>query len=161
AYYFSDDYRMDNPYPTGQAGANVPGFNAISLGRAQFVTAGLTSTLGPAAINELRIGYMRTSNNVGQPVGGVGPKLASQGFVDSSGRPGIVALAPQIEGVENVAFNDFTIGVDTTGVMQTNNTYQWSDSFSKVAGKHMVKFGANVHYDQVNINPDAVYNGSF
>jgi hypothetical protein len=47
------------------------------------------------------------------------------------------------------------------GVKQANNTYQWSDNFSKVVGKHIVKLGASVHYDQVNINPDAVYNGSF
>lgn len=161
AYYFSDDYRMDNPYPTGQGGANVPGFNAISVGRAQLATIGLTSTLNPTSINELRFGYMRTANNVGQPVGGVGPTLASQGFVDSAGKPAIVALAPQIEGIENVAFNDFTIGVDTTGVTQANNTYQWSDTFSKVTGKHILTFGAGMHYDQVNITPDAVYNGSF
>ncbi len=161
AYYFSDDYRMDNPYPTAQGGANVPGFNAISRGRAQLATVGLTSTLNPTAINELRFGYLRTANNVGQPVGGVGPTLASQGFVDAASRPGIVPLEPQIEGIENVAFNDFTIGVDTTGAQQANNTYQWSDNFSKVAGKHIVKFGANVHYDQVNINPDAIFNGSF
>jgi hypothetical protein len=161
AYYFSDDYSMDNPYPTGQGGANVPGFNAISLGRAQLATIGLTSTLSPTSINELRAGYMRTANNIGQPVGGVGPTLASQGFVDSAGKPGIVALDPQIEGIENVAFNDFTIGVDTTGAMQANNTVQWSDDFSKVAGKHTVKLGMSVHYDQVNINPDATYNGSF
>jgi hypothetical protein len=161
AYYFSDDYRMDNPYPTGQGGANVPGFNAISLGRAQLGTVGLTSTLSPTAINELRFGYMRTANNVGQPAGGVGPTLASQGFVDAAGKPGIVPLAPHIEGIENVAFNDFTIGVDTTSVKQANNTFQWSDNFSKVVGKHIVKLGASVHYDQVNINPDAVYNGSF
>ena len=160
-YYFADDYHMNNPYPTGQAGANVPGFNAISVGRAQLVSVGLTSTLSPTAINELRVAYMRTANNVGQPVGGVGPTLASQGFVDSTGTPGIVPLAPKIEGIENVAFNDFTIGVDTTGVKQANNTYQWSDNFSKVAGKHIVKVGASIHYDQVNINPDAVYNGSF
>jgi hypothetical protein len=152
---------MDNPYPTGQGGANVSGFNAISLGRAQLAAVTLTSTLSSTAINELRFGYMRTANNVGHPVGGVGPTMASQGFVDDAGKPGIVALAPQIEGIENVAFNDFTIGVDTTGVRQANNTYQWSDNFSKVAGKHIVKLGASIHYDQVNINPDAVYNGSF
>jgi len=161
AYYFSDDYRLDNPYPTGQGGANAPGFNALSLGRAQLATLALTSTLSPSAVNELRLGYMRTANNVGQPVGGVGPTLASQGFADASGKPSIVALDPRIEGIENVAFNDFTIGVDTTGVRQANNTFQWSDSFSKVAGRHIFKFGAGVHYDQVNINPNAVYNGSF
>jgi hypothetical protein len=160
-YYFADDYRLDNPYPTSQGGANVPGFNALSMGRAQLATLSLTTTFGPTSVNELRLGYMRTANHVGQPVGGAGPSLASQGFVDSSGKPGIVALDPRIEGIENVAFNDFTIGVDTTGAVQANNTYQWSDNFSKVAGRHTLKFGAAIHLDQVNINPDAVYNGSF
>jgi len=161
AYYFADDYRLDNPYPTGQGGANVPGFNAISRGRAQLATLGWTSTFGPTAVNEFRLGYMRTANHVGQPAGGVGPNLASQGFVGANGQPGIVPLAPSIEGIENVAFNDFTIGVDITGVEQANNTYQFSDSFSKVMGKHLLKFGAGAHRDQVNIGPDATYNGSF
>lgn len=161
AYYFSDDYTFDNPYPTGQAGANVPGFNALSLGRAQMATLALTTTLGPSAINELRLSYMRTANNVGQPVGGVGPSLVSQGFVDEQGNPGIVPLAPKIEGIENIAFNDFTIGVNITGVVQANNTYQWSDNFSKVAGRHLLKFGANAHFNQINIAPNATYNGTF
>jgi hypothetical protein len=33
AYYFLDDYNLNNPYPTQQGGANVPGFNALSNGR--------------------------------------------------------------------------------------------------------------------------------
>jgi len=161
AYYFSDDYWLSNPYPTGQGGADVPGFNAVSYGRAQLATASLMSTFGGSAVNELRFGYMRTANTIGQPVGGVGPSLVSQGFVGATGQPGIVALAPRIEGIENVSFNDFTIGTDTTGVAQANNTYQWSDNYSKLAGSHLLKFGAGVHLDQVNINPDATYNGSF
>ncbi len=161
AYYFSDDYTMNNPYPTAQGGANVPGFNAISLGRTQLAALALTTTLGSTAVNELRFSYMRSANHVGEPQGGVGPTLASQGFVDSAGKPGIVPLAPSIQGIENVAFNDFTIGVDTTGAVQANNTFQWSDNFSKVAGKHILKFGASAHYDEVNINPDATFNGSF
>jgi hypothetical protein len=160
-YYFADDYRLDNPYPTAQGGANVPGFNAVSLGRAQLASAGLTSTFGASAVNELRLGYLRTANNVGKPVGGVGPTLESQGFVDGSGNPGIVALAPQIEGIENVSFNEFTIGTDITGVAQANNLFQLSDNFSKVVRKHTLRFGAGIHYDQVNINPNATYNGSF
>jgi len=161
AYYFADDYLFDNPYPTGQAGANVPGFNATSHGRAQLATLGLTSPFGGTAVNELRVGYMRTANNIGEPVGGVGPSLRSQGFVYPNGDPGIIPLAPEIEGIENIAFNDFTIGVNITGVRQANNTYQISDNFSKVAGRHMFKFGANVHLDQINIAPNATYNGTF
>ena len=161
AYYFADDYSSDSPYPTAQAGANVPGFNAITQGRAQLATLGLTTAFGPSSINELRLGYMRTSNDVGRPVGGVGPSLVSQGFADEAGHPTIVPLAPEIEGIENIAFNDLTIGVNITGVAQANNTYQWSDSYSKIAGRHMMKFGASMRHSQINIAPNATYNGTF
>ena len=155
AYYFVDDYGLNNPYPTAQGGANVPGFNAISSGRAQLATLGLTTSRSATAVNQLRLGYLRDANSIGQPAGVVGPSLVSQGFT------GIIPLDPAIEGIENTAFNDFTIGVDTTGAAEANNMYQWSEQFSKAAGNHMLMFGASVHYDQVNINPDATFNGSF
>ena len=161
AYYSFDGYFQDNPYPTGQGGANVPGFNALSLGRAQLLSLGLTKTFDANTVNESHFGYMRFANNVGQPVGGVGPSLASQGFVEGPGTLGIVPLAPKIEGIENIVFNDFTFGVDVTGETQINNTYQWTNDFSKVIGKHTLKLGGGVHFDQINIDPDAVYNGSF
>jgi hypothetical protein len=161
AYYFFDQYSMDNPYPVAQGGANVPGFNAISDGRAQLISMGLTKSWGAGTLNEARFSYMRFANVIGQPVGGVGPSLASQGFIEGAGTLGIVPLNPAIEGVENVAFNDFTIGVDVTGERQTNNTYQWSDTFSKIKGTHTLKFGGSFHLDQVNINSNSINNGSF
>jgi hypothetical protein len=161
AYYFFDDYGLNNPYPTAQGGASVPGFNAITLGRAQMVSLSLTKILGPTMVNEFHLSYLRDANNVGQPQGGVGPSLASQGFVDGSGNPSIYALAPKIEGIENVSFNDFTLGVDTTGLKEANNTFQVSENFSKVLGTHVLKVGTGFHIDQVNINPDATFNGAF
>jgi carboxypeptidase family protein len=161
AYYFTDDYFTNNPYPTAQGGANVPGFNALTYGRSQLMSIGLTKTLGPNMLNDFHFSYTRDANVVGEPQGGVGPSLASQGFVNAAGNPSIYALNPAIEGVENVAFNDFTIGVDTTGLTEANNTYEWSDDFSKILGKHTFKFGAEFHFDQININPDATDNGSF
>ena len=160
-YYSLDDYFLDTPYPIGQGGANVPGFNATSRGRAQLFSVGLTTTSGSNTINELHFSYVRFANNVGQPVGGVGPTLASQGFVEGPSTLGIVPLARKIEGIANVSFNDFTFGVDVTGEIQVNNTYQWADNFSKAIGRHTLKIGASVHLDQININPDAVFNGSF
>ena len=32
AYYFIDDFNLDNPYPTAQSGASVPGFDALTTG---------------------------------------------------------------------------------------------------------------------------------
>ena len=108
------------------------------------VSLGLTKVLGPTMVNEFHLSYLRDANNVGQPQGGVGPSLASQGFVDGSGNPSIYALAPQIEGIENVSFNDFTLGVDTTGLKEANNTFQVSENFSKVMGTHVLKVGGGI-----------------
>jgi len=161
AYYFVDDYALNNPYPIGQGGANVPGFNAMTLGRAQLLSLGMTKALGTNVVNELHFSYMRDANQAGRPVGGVGPSLVSQGFVGPTGTPGIVPLDPTIEGVENISFNDFTFGVDSTGLTQVNNTFQWMDNYSRVIGKHTIKLGGEFHLDHINTNPDPVFNGAF
>lgn len=38
AYYFLDDYSLNNPYPSGQGGASISGFNASTTGRAQLLS---------------------------------------------------------------------------------------------------------------------------
>ena len=161
AYYFFDDYTVNNPYPTGQGGASVPGFNALNLGRAQLLNFSHTKTFGASSVNEFRVSFMRDANNVGQPSGGVGPSLASQGFATGAGTPGIVPLAPSIEGIENVIFNSFVMGEPITNLKQWNNTYALNDSFSKIVGEHSIKAGVEASYEQVNVNPDATFNGSF
>jgi hypothetical protein len=161
AYYFIDDYDLNNPYPTGQGGANVPGFNALNFGRGQLITLGHTKTFGGTTVNEVRLSFMRSANTVGQPQGGVGPSLASQGFVTGVGTPGIVPLLPKIEGVMNTIFNSFVMGVPITNLAQWNNTYGLADNFSKVLGTHSLKFGFQGSYEQVNVNPNPTANGSF
>ena len=161
AYYFLDNWAQNNPYPVAQGGANVPGFNAIYAGRAQVLNLGDTKTMNATSVNEFHFSYLRDSNDLGQPVGGVGVNLASQGFVVGQGTPGIVPLSPSTEGVESVGFNGFTIGTNTNELRQANNTYQWLDSFTKVAGTHTIKAGGEFHYDQVNTFPIAQFNGSF
>src|SRR5262249_8947655 len=53
AYYFFDNYELDDPYPT----ANVPGFNAAGTGRTQVVNLGDTNAFGSTTVNEARIGF--------------------------------------------------------------------------------------------------------
>jgi hypothetical protein len=160
-YYFFDDYNLNNPYPTGQGGASLPGFAGLNLGRSQLGSLADTKTFGATAVNELRLSYMRSANNVGQPSGGVGPSLASQGFVTGPGTPGIVPLAPSIEGIENVVFPSFVMGTPITNLRQANNTYSILDNFSKVRGGHTIKTGFQASYEQVNVNPNPTFNGSF
>ncbi len=161
AYFFYDNFKLDNPYPTGQGGASVPGFNALNLGTAQLVNLGQTKTFGTSMVNEIHLSFMRGNNTVGQPVGGVGTTLASQGFVTGPGTSGIVPLAPSIEGVENVVFNSFVMGTPITNLAQVNNTFSVMDNFSKILGSHTIKTGLELSYEQVNVNPDATFNGSF
>ena len=161
AYYFLDNWSQNNPYPVAQGGANVPGFNALYTGRAQLLDLGDTKTLSPTAVNEFHFSYMRDANDLGKPVGGTGVSLASQGFEVGPGSSGIVALSPKTEGVESVGFNSFTMGTNTNELNQIGNTFQWLDDFSKVLGTHTIKAGGEFHYDQVNVNAIAQFNGSF
>jgi Carboxypeptidase regulatory-like domain len=160
-YYFIDDYQLDDPYPAAQGGATVPGFDALTIGRAQQFSVGLTKVLGADTVNEFHVGVLRNSNDIGKPQGGLGVTLASQGFATGAGTPGITVQAPQYEGVENIVFPTFIMGVPVTNVIQWNNTLYVSDSISKVAGTHTMKFGGGFHADQVNEYPNGTFNGTF
>ncbi len=161
AYYFLDDWSENNPYPIAQGGANVPGFNALYTGRAQLLDLGDTKTLGSNAANEFHFSYLRDANDLGKPIGGVGVTLASQGFEVGPGTPGIVPLSPKTEGVESVGFNSFTIGTNTNELKQVGNTFQWLDNYSKILGTHTFKAGGEFHYDQIDVNAIAQFNGNF
>jgi hypothetical protein len=161
AYYFYDNYYVNNPFPTGQGGASVPGFNGLNLGTAQLVSLGDAKTFGSNTVNEFHVSYMRSYNNVGQPAGGVGPSLSSQGFVTGVGSQGIVPLDPAIEGIENLTFNTFVTGTPITNLTQTNDTYTGSDNFTRVIGKHTIKAGFEANINQININPNPEFNGGF
>jgi hypothetical protein len=161
AYYFVDDYRLDNPYPGSVAGASIPGFDALFIGRAQLLSFGDTSVIGSNTVNEFHAGYLRNANIIGQPRGGLGVSLASQGFTTGMGTPGIVVQAPQFEGIENITFPGFVMGVPITNETQVNNTYYVSDSLSRVIGSHTLTIGGQFHIDQVNEHPNATFNGTF
>jgi hypothetical protein len=161
AYYAFDNYNENNPYPTVQGGANVPGFNGLYTGRAQMLVLGDSKTFGATAVNDFRVNYTRDANDLGKPSGGLGVSLASQGFVTGTGTLGIVPGAPQ--GVENIVFNDgsLVIGTVPAEFVQINNDFGISDNFSKVVGTHTLKFGTQLEYDQIDTHPYSFLNGSF
>jgi hypothetical protein len=161
AYYFIDDFNLDNPYPTAQSGASVPGFNALTTGRTQLLALSATKAINSTTVNEAHVSYLRDITNLGQPEGGRGVSLVSQGFENANGSPSIVALDPKGQSVENLNFNGYSTGAAANELIQANNTYQTADTFSKVLGNHTMKFGGEFHADQVNAHPIAQFNGSF
>ncbi|MGO8818478.1 MAG: carboxypeptidase regulatory-like domain-containing protein [Terriglobia bacterium] len=150
-YYYFDDYSDVNPY----GGASVPGFSNTNNGRNQMVNVGITKSLGPNSVNELRLSYMRDVLFQGFPQGGVGPTLASQGFT------GIFLQLPNLQSVENIGFNNYNIGASNSWSQLYDNTYQITDNYSKVIGTHTLKLGGNFHYDQVTFDYIIQPNGSF
>ena len=71
------------------------------------------------------------------------------------GPPGFPQTVPPIY------FNNFSIGVNTLTTYQPNNTWQFSDSFSKVLGAHTLKFGGEFRYLQINERNTCAPNGDF
>src|SRR5207245_1195435 len=78
-----------------------------------------------------------------------------------AGTSGIVVQAPELEGVENIAFPTFTMGVPITNVDQVNNTLFVSESIAHAIGRHTLKAGVQFHTDQVNEHPNATFNSTF
>ena len=161
SYYFQDSFRLDNPYPTAQSGASVPGFNAVTTGRAQLASLGLTTLLDALTVNDLHLGLLRDATDLGQPVGGRNVTLAAQGFLNSDGTDSIVPLDPKGQGVENIDFNAYSIGRAANELLQTNNTIQAADTLTRVLGRHTLKLGGEFHDDQVNAHAVAQFNGNF
>jgi hypothetical protein len=116
--------------------------------------------MGSNAVNEFHLGYLRNANIIGQPHGGLGVSTESQGFA-SGANSGIYVQAPQFEGVENMTFPTFVMGVPITNITQVNNTLYVSDGLTRVIGSHTLKAGGQFHADQVNNHPNATFNGTF
>ena len=166
-YYMLDDYTLNSPFPNG--GATVPAnnfaYNGITTGRAQLLNLGHTKNIGAYSVNEIRLSYVRNFLDLAEPQGGIGPtySLSALGFTTpwNAATGGISPIAPALEGVPYITFNNFSIGVPQVSTRQYNNSYQVLDNFTKVHGTHTLKFGGQFHYDQINERNLAAENGQY
>jgi hypothetical protein len=159
-YYFFDRYDTVNPYSQ----VTVPGFAATNRGQTQMINLGLTTTFNSSTVNDLRLAYLRDVNQTGQPTAGqgLGVTLASQGFVTPWGPAGgISPIQPAYEGVTNLMFNNYSLGVPPDALRQYNNTFQILDNVTKILGTHTLQFGTNLHYNQINERNYDCYDGCF
>ena len=156
-YYFLDDFLLDSPY----GASSLPGFATATPGRAQMANISDTKSFGGSMVNEFRIHFMRMATFQDKPSSGTGTTLSSLGFVTGPGTLGIVPLAPATEGVPQIEFNNYSIGVPAYFAAQYNNTYQLIENFSKVLGTHSLKFGGSFHYDQITEHDFGANNGTF
>jgi len=168
AYYYFDDTFQFQPLSFFQAaGANVPGFGANNASRFQQWNISHTWTLGGSAVNEARFSYFREGQKQLNHPANVnsdgtahtscqkpGPFSAAVNvdvahcFQDPSlpQSAGITTTLPGHAGVPDIAVNGgFTLGNNFEGELpQVGNVFVWSDNYSKIIGKHSLKFGGNV-----------------
>ena len=164
-YYYFDDHHLVSPFAQFQAaGANVPGFASITGERFQQWNISHTWTISNSTVNEFRFNYNREAQRTFQHpqrtslVQDSCPTAPSWltdalGSVPcfSDGTPGNPTgihpgLGANREGLPFIQLSGgFTIGNNGEGELpQVGNSFQWSDSISKVIGNHSVKFGGDV-----------------
>jgi Carboxypeptidase regulatory-like domain len=162
AYYYFDHYNRIDPYWSGNAPL-YPGFSVDGDGVTQNINIGFTKILSGAAVNEFRVGYFRLNTKLNRPQGGTGSnELTQLGFASgANGQPGIYVGTPGVEGVPEIDFDNYVIGVPSRPNQLLDNIYQAVDNFSKVIGTHTVKFGGQYHFNQLEENLSNVANGNF
>jgi Carboxypeptidase regulatory-like domain len=160
AYYYFDKYNRIDPYWASNAPL-YPGFSVDGTGQNHFIALSDTKAVG-TAVNEFRLGYFRLDTKFNQPQGGTNTTLADLGFASGNGgAPGIFVGAPTVQGVPEIDFQSFVIGVPSRPNRLTDNIYQAMDNFSKVYGTHTLKFGGQYHFNQLEENLFNVANGNF
>jgi len=164
AYYYITDETDFNPFNTFQAaGANMPGFGDTIAQRFQQYNLSHTWTISNSLVNEARFSYMREAQGTfghsqhtnlvtNSCVSAAAKPFCFTGVSDSSAVPSLTrlgitpGLGPQREGVPDIAISGgFTIGNNFEGeIPQVGNSFQWTDSITKVHGNHTFKFGGDV-----------------
>ncbi len=186
-YYYYDNDSMLDPFATFQAaGANIGNFPGTFRTLSQQVNASHTWTIGTTAVNELRFTFYREGQAAfDQPTltnlvtnsctAAAAPYCftgtADTALVSDSGTAiapspslGITpGLGSKFEGVPFISVSGgFSIGNNFEGQLpQTGNTYQWSEGYSKVLGKHSMKFGVDYRYQQFDQRLYYNVNGSY
>jgi len=156
-YYHWDDADYLAPY---NPLSNLPGFAVDTPSRAQQIGVNYTTIFNASTVNEFHVSYTRFAFLKNKPVEGLGD-ITSFGFV--KGGLGVIPSNPKYEGVASIGLNNTgaSFGMPDGITGQYNNTYQITDNFTKVKGRHSLKFGGDVRYIQVNERNTYTPNGWF
>ena len=127
-------------------GSSLPGFGDANILAAKQYSFDYIHTFNSTTLNELRLGYLRSNDNYVQPQSSVSP--SSLGF------QGIIPQNQAAQGIPYVGITGlFNLGFSTNGPQpRIDETYEVIESFSKVAGRHTMKFGFDGKRYSVN-NP--------
>jgi len=116
-------------------GSTLPGFPQFATRHTKQYAAAWMHTFSTSTLNEFRAGYTRFNFDAVEPVKPVLPS--------SAGFSGIVPQLPSKAGLPVIAITGlFTLGFSDNGPQpRIDQTYQLTDNFSQIYGKHSLKFG--------------------
>lgn len=122
-------------------GADLPGFTEDDNGHSKQITASWNHFFSPDTLNELRLGYTRLNFDAVRPDKPILPSAF-----------GFTGINPQISneaGLPTIVVNgggpNFSVGFSDDGPQpRIDQTYQLTDNFSKVLGRHSFKVGLDV-----------------
>ncbi len=173
-FLFVNDFYSREPFTrqSGQ-GANLPGFGNLNLGRTQQYNVSHTWTLNPTSILESRFVFFRQflpqynapedPQVVQEVCRGLVP--ADRCFTDPA-NPNLgikVGLGPRHEGVPFIGVQGgFVIGTNVQGEQwSVTNNFQFTQSLSKVTGRHSFKAGADLRRQRYDFTFYGALNGQY
>jgi hypothetical protein len=122
-------------------GANLPGFGETDKRHWQQYSAAWNHTFSPTTINEARIGYTRFNYFSVAPTTPAAPSSAGFTGINPQLTTGEGLPVVIVNGPASTAIN-FSLGFSQFGPQpRIDQTYQASDSLTKIVGKHSLKFG--------------------
>ncbi|HEX4166490.1 MAG TPA: TonB-dependent receptor, partial [Bryobacteraceae bacterium] len=150
--YTLANFNNYSPAAFGDAGGGPSAFNfsGDSIDRNQSLALGLDHTFSPSLITDARFGFYRyrirvQPNDVGTtPATDAGLPGLNTGSQATSGLP-----AFYVDG--NGGFNfGYALGVNQCNcpLKETENQFQWVNNWTKIAGDHTIKFGADIRRAQ-------------
>lgn len=136
--------RVLKPAPLGSAGGCCQGYGSTIPTRGQNYAIGWTHTFSPTILNNLRIAFIRWSDNAEHT--DVGSDRANQLGIPNADRGG------PSSGLSLIQASGYTNFGDSQYVPEiaTDNMYQAADQVAWIHGNHSVMFGGDVRYMQRN-----------
>ena len=126
-------------------GATLPGFGTFSTADTKEATLAYNHNFNPTTLNELRVGWYRLNFDTVEPSQTISP--SSFGFAINPDNPKAAQLP--VMAVTGL----FTLGFSDNGPQpRKDQNYQVTDNFTKIIGKHTLKFGFDARRFQVD-NP--------